>query len=202
MNGFTAALLCAIAFAATAGGEFVREGVRKPYSIRQVLYSNSLRPDELDDFARPARSAMILTRSRWPDLSQRPATRRCQVYRFQCSVCHTYEGANGLLDLTRTWTLEQKRLNIAHCNAPRRSCLPSREPGELEALVQVLSWRRAGMPREWPSSHDPATLEKIQGWLDEVGTRPGRELTTQGGMPAANDSMASQARVMPKERRR
>ena len=40
-------LLCAIALAATAGGEFVGEGVRKPYSIRQVLYSNSLRPDEL-----------------------------------------------------------------------------------------------------------------------------------------------------------
>ena len=48
INGFTAALLCAIAFAATAGGEFVREGVRKPYSIRQVLYSNSLRQDELE----------------------------------------------------------------------------------------------------------------------------------------------------------
>jgi cytochrome bd ubiquinol oxidase subunit I len=47
MSGFAAALLCAIAFAATAGGEFVRAGVRKPYSIRQVLDSNSLRPDEL-----------------------------------------------------------------------------------------------------------------------------------------------------------
>jgi cytochrome bd ubiquinol oxidase subunit I len=41
INGFTAALLCAIAFAATAGGEFVREGVRKPYSIRQILYSKT-----------------------------------------------------------------------------------------------------------------------------------------------------------------
>jgi cytochrome bd ubiquinol oxidase subunit I len=39
MNGFTAALLCVIAFAATAGGEFIREGFRKPYSIREVLYS-------------------------------------------------------------------------------------------------------------------------------------------------------------------
>ncbi len=35
------------------------------------------------------------------------------VYRFQCSVCHTYDGANGLLELTGTWTLDQKRLNIA-----------------------------------------------------------------------------------------
>ena len=44
INGFTAALLCAIAFAATAGGEFVREGVRKPYSIRQFLDSNLFAP--------------------------------------------------------------------------------------------------------------------------------------------------------------
>jgi cytochrome bd ubiquinol oxidase subunit I len=48
INGFTAPLLCALAFAATAGGEFVREAVQKPYSIRQIVYSNPLRQDELD----------------------------------------------------------------------------------------------------------------------------------------------------------
>jgi cytochrome d ubiquinol oxidase subunit I len=47
INGFAAAFLCALAFAATAGGEFVREGVGKPYSIRQVLYSDLLHQDEL-----------------------------------------------------------------------------------------------------------------------------------------------------------
>ncbi len=56
---------------------------------------------------------------------------------------------------------------------------------ELEALVQLLSWRRAGMPRDWPASNDPATLAKIQAWLDEVGTRPGAELTGQGASPCS-----------------
>jgi cytochrome d ubiquinol oxidase subunit I len=48
INGFTAAILFALAFTATAGGEFVREGVGKPYSIRQVLECNLLRRDELE----------------------------------------------------------------------------------------------------------------------------------------------------------
>jgi cytochrome d ubiquinol oxidase subunit I len=46
INGITAAILFALAFTATAGGEFVREGVGKPYSIRQVLDCNLLRQDE------------------------------------------------------------------------------------------------------------------------------------------------------------
>jgi cytochrome d ubiquinol oxidase subunit I len=53
LNGLAAALLCAIAFVATAGGEFVRERVGKPYSIRQILYSNSLGEDELEQLRAP-----------------------------------------------------------------------------------------------------------------------------------------------------
>ena len=118
INGFTAALLCAIALAATAGGEFVREGVRKPYSIRQVLYSNSIRQDEIErlrkvgsvtDDPYPLRDGLT-----YPNDQLKTGAR---VFRFQCSVCHTYDGANGLLELTGTWTLDQKRMNIARIAA-------------------------------------------------------------------------------------
>ena len=51
INVATSLLLLALAFGATAGGEFVREGARKPYTVRQVLYSNSITPDELAYFA-------------------------------------------------------------------------------------------------------------------------------------------------------
>jgi len=47
VNGATAVVLCLIAFAATAGGEFVREEVRKPYTLRELLYSNSIRPEQV-----------------------------------------------------------------------------------------------------------------------------------------------------------
>ena len=47
INGATATLLLVLAFGATAAGEFVREGARKPYTVRGVLYSTSIRPEEV-----------------------------------------------------------------------------------------------------------------------------------------------------------
>src|SRR5262245_38699876 len=47
VNAATATLLLALAFGATAAGEFVREGARKPYTVRGVLYSTSIRPAEV-----------------------------------------------------------------------------------------------------------------------------------------------------------
>jgi cytochrome d ubiquinol oxidase subunit I len=177
INGFTAALLCALAFAATAGGEFVREGVRKPYSIYQVLYSNSLRPDELARL----RVEGAVAGDPYPlrDGLRYPTTQLetgAKVHRALCSVCHTYSGANGLLRLTASWTDEQKRLNIAQLQRTKPFMPPfAGTASELEALVQLLNWRSAGMPAKWPVSDDPATLERIKGWLEQVGTTPGIE---------------------------
>lgn len=46
LNGTTELLLIVLALAATAGGEFVREGIRKPYTVRNMLYSNSVTETE------------------------------------------------------------------------------------------------------------------------------------------------------------
>ena len=145
INGFTAALLCAIALAATAGGEIVREGVR-PYSMHQVLYANSLRQAELErlrktgsvhDDPYPLRDGL-----NYPNDQLRDGAR---VYRFQCSVCHAYQGASGLLDLTDGWSLEQKRLNIAQLQRTKAFMPPfAGTVTEVEALVQVLTWRARG----------------------------------------------------------
>jgi cytochrome d ubiquinol oxidase subunit I len=178
INGVTAALLCALAFAATAGGEIVREGVREPYSIHQVLYSNSLRQDELARL----RVSGAVAGDRYPlrdglRYPNRQLETGAKVYRAVCSVCHTYSGANGLLELTATWTDEQKRHNLAELQRTKPFMPPfAGTAGDVEALVQLLDWRSAGMPAEWPVSDDPATLERIKGWLDQVGTKPGIEL--------------------------
>jgi cytochrome d ubiquinol oxidase subunit I len=178
INGFTAALLGVLALAATAGGEFVREGVRKPYSIRYVLYSNSLRQDELASL----RSAGSVAGDPYPlrDAPRYPNDQLklgAKVFRFQCSVCHTRDGANGLLDLTGTWTLDQKRLNVAQLQRTKPFMPPfAGTAAELEALVQLLTWWHAGTPPSWTDSADPVTTGRIQAWLDEVGTTPGIEL--------------------------
>ena len=204
INGFTSTLLCVIAFAATAGGEIVREQFRKPYSIRQVLYSNSLRQDELDrlrtvgsvaDDPYPLRDGLLYPN----DQLQTGA----KVFRFQCSVCHTYDGANGLLALTGTWTLDQKRHNIAQLQRTKPFMPPfAGPPRELEALVQLLGWRHAGKPSEWPVGDDPATFKKIQAWLDQVSDRPGVGLTGQGGAKAAAHQEVRDPDESLKEQRR
>jgi len=174
----TAALLLVLALGATAGGEFVREGVRKPFSVRQTLYSNSIRPEQVarlrergsvTDDPYPLRDA-----ERYPNDQLRLGAR---VYRLQCSVCHTLSGTNGLRHLTETWTLEQMRMNVAKLQWTKPFMPPfAGNARELEALVQRLAWLAAGEPAAWPESDLAALRPRLEAWLAEAGTeraRPG-----------------------------
>jgi len=49
ISGFATALFCVLAFAATAGGEWVCDLIREPSSIDHALSSNSLSPDVLGE---------------------------------------------------------------------------------------------------------------------------------------------------------
>jgi cytochrome bd-type quinol oxidase subunit 1 len=181
INGATATLLCALAFAATAGGEFVREGARKPYSARMTLYSNSITPEE----AAMLRKTGSVTLDPYP-LRNAEAYANDQlqlgakVFRFQCNICHTIDGVNGLVHLAGTWTTDQKRMNIANLQHTKPFMPPfCGNAPELESLVQMIEWELAERPREWAMSSDLATLDNINKWLDEAGTQPGI-----GGVPA------------------
>ncbi len=176
VNVATASLLCALAFAATGGGEFIREGSRKPYSIRQTLYSNSIDPASVAHL----RSVGSVTLDPYPlrnaDAFPNDQLRLgAKVFRFQCSVCHTIDGVNGLVDLTGTWTLDQRRMNIAKLQHTKPFMPPfSGNAEELEALVQMLAWESAGRPRGWTVSAATDTTARIQAWLDEAGVNPVR----------------------------
>jgi cytochrome bd ubiquinol oxidase subunit I len=195
--------LCALAFAAALGGEFVHEGVRKPDSLGQALYVHSLRQDDLDRLRTvgsvaedpyPLQDGLRYANDQLPT--------GAKVFRFQCSVCHTYDGANGLLELTGTWTVDQKRHDIAQLQRTKPFMPPfAGTCQELEALVQVLGWRRAGKPSDWPVSDDPATLKEIQAWLDEVGTTPGIELMRGGEASGTSRRTARIPVATPRERR-
>ena len=179
INGATATLLVALALAATAGGEFVREGVRKPYTVRQTLYSNSLTQKEVERL----RAHGCVTDDPYPlqHAGRFPIDQTrlgMKVYRFQCSVCHTIDGANALTHLTGSWSVGQKRMNIAKLQHTKPFMPPfSGNAEELEALVQFLNWTTAGSPPTWPNSTDPAVLRQNQTWLDEAGTAPGANQT-------------------------
>lgn len=169
INGATATLLLALAFAATGGGEFVREGVRKPFSVREELYSTSVRPVEVAELRRVG----CVTHDPYPlrDDAAYPTPQLklgAKVFRFLCSVCHTMEGANALVHLAGDWTPRQKRMNIAQLQRTKTFMPPfAGTPEELEALVRLIEWTAAGRPAEWPTT---TAGPEIRDWLDEVGT--------------------------------
>ena len=173
INGATALLLLVLAFGATAGGEFVREGSRKPFSIRYVLYSNAILPEDVPRM----REVGCLTNDPYPlrnaEEVPTPLLRTgALVFRRQCSICHTLEGTNAVAHLTGTWDLDQMRMNLAKLQHTKPFMPPfAGTARELEAMVQFIRWNSAGRPGQWEhQTDDEKTLSQIQTWLDEAGT--------------------------------
>jgi cytochrome bd ubiquinol oxidase subunit I len=200
INGATATLLLALAFGATAAGEFVREGARKPYTVRGILYSNAITPDEVAHL----RVTGATTNDPYPlrDASRYPTpqlARGARVHRVLCDSCHTMHGANGLVDLTRTWTDDQMRAHIAKLQRTKGFMPPFAGNAEdVEAIVQLLKWERGDAPRRvWAESADPATLTEINAWLDEAGTTqapPSAAPPSAAPPPAAPPTPSSERR--------
>ncbi len=171
INAATALLLLALAFGATAAGEFVREGARKPYTVRGVLYSTSITPAEVAGLR--ARGAVVDDPYPLRDQHRYPndqLVRGAKVFRSLCDACHTMAGANGVQHLVATWTDDQLRLNIAKLQRTKGFMPPFAGNAEdVEAIVQLLKWERARAPAIWPMTTPPA---QVQTWLDEAGIHP------------------------------
>ena len=170
INGATATLLLALAFGATAAGEFVREGARKPYTIRGALYSNSIEPGEIARLRERGATAddpyPLRDAARYPTAQLR---RGARVERVLCDACHTMRGGNALVELTRTWTDDQLRLNIAKLQRTKGFMPPfAGNADDVEALVQLVRWEVAGAPAAWPETTTPPEIAR---WLDEAGAR-------------------------------
>lgn len=173
INGATATLLLLLAFGATAGGEFVREGSRKPYSIRHVLYSSGILPDEVAALRSTGSAANdpypIIHESELPNDT---VTLGAKVFRRQCAVCHTMEGSNAVAELTRSWDIEQMQMNIAKLQHTKPFMPPfAGTAEELDALVRYIRWIQEDRPSEFPDDYRPETLRQIAKWLDEAGTQ-------------------------------
>jgi cytochrome bd ubiquinol oxidase subunit I len=178
VNAATALLLLALAFGATAAGEFVREGARKPYTVRGILYSTSIKPAEVAELRKTGATAAdpypLRDAARYPTEQLR---RGAKVFRVLCDACHTMSGANGVEHLTATWTDDQLRLNIAKLQKTKGFMPPFAGNAEdVEALVQLIKWERDDAPRTpkaalEASGAGDATLAQIARWLDEAGTQ-------------------------------
>jgi mono/diheme cytochrome c family protein len=171
INGATATLLLALAFGATAAGEFVREGARKPYTVRGVLYSTSIRPDEVAALRATGATANdpYALHSSYPT---EQLARGARTFRMLCDACHTLRGANALVELTRTWTDDQLRLNLAKLQRTKGFMPPfAGNADDVESLVQLLRWEHKGRAASFAPTSSPEALAQIARWLDEAGTQ-------------------------------
>jgi cytochrome bd-type quinol oxidase subunit 1 len=103
INLETALLMAAIAIVATASMEFVREGIRKPYVIMNVMYSSGVMVSEIPKIQQEG----ILAQTQWitPDTVRyrgRVAIGEA-VYRAECLRCHEVEGYNAMVPLIANW---------------------------------------------------------------------------------------------------
>jgi cytochrome bd-type quinol oxidase subunit 1 len=103
INLETAVLMAMIAMLATGSMEFVREGIRKPYVLNEIMYSNGILVSEVPQLNQDG----VLKHSAWiqPDTVHfRGETAIGEaVYRAECLRCHEIDGYNAIKPLIRHW---------------------------------------------------------------------------------------------------
>ncbi|MDW7968518.1 MAG: cytochrome ubiquinol oxidase subunit I [Thermoanaerobaculum sp.] len=85
-----AAVSLALAFAFFGGYERLREGARKPFIIRDYMFSNGILVSEIAQLNEQG----ILSKAKWLMVGQAddPLSKGRAVFRAQCAMCHTENG--------------------------------------------------------------------------------------------------------------
>lgn len=142
-------------------GEFVREGMRKPYIIEKYLYSNSIYPAIVDDVSRNG----YLSKAKWvkfylskiiPDLYTKDGKVSADkiekisesekyligesIFHYQCGACHTTSGYNGLLERVKGIDREMLHDMIRYLGEISNAMPPfAGQDWEIDALTEYLT---------------------------------------------------------------
>ncbi len=118
-----AGVLLLLAIVTTCSTEFVREGIRKPYIIQPVIYSNGIRKKDLNEWQKQVKlnKSVLLVNSLYPYTPKHKEAgqwllpdklnyynmtrveRGKYIFQSQCSNCHTINGFNALKHAVRGW---------------------------------------------------------------------------------------------------
>ncbi|HNY10678.1 MAG TPA: cytochrome c, partial [Candidatus Wallbacteria bacterium] len=132
-----------IIFAGTfmATFELVREGVRKPYTLYERLYSNSI---YVDGHGKPEMDASgFLKNLKWcPVKEVTPANKieaGREIFRYQCQACHAIDGYNAVRPLVKYWSEDLIKQNLMKMNELKKFMPPFFGSGlERDALAAYL----------------------------------------------------------------
>jgi len=137
-----AVLFLLVGLAVTASAEWVREAVRKPFIVYGVMYSNGIRPGQVDELSRDG----LLPRARWVTVHEVTGSNTleagAEIFRIQCASCHTTNGYNAIRPLIAGWRKSYIADQLRHLN-------------ELKGIMPPF----AGTDRErWALAHYLASL--------------------------------------------
>ncbi len=155
-----AILFLALGMAAFTAGEYIREAVRKPYVVYNVVMSNGIYPGEtgslrqtgyleggtwtkayvahaypqaIDAGGRIDERALL----RLPEADRRALGRI--LFQYHCNSCHSVAGYSGVRELTRGWTLQMLRDLAGHPEQVRYFMPPwAGTPEEASLLADFL----------------------------------------------------------------
>jgi cytochrome bd-type quinol oxidase subunit 1 len=110
-----AGVILALALLTTGGAEWVREGIRKPFIIYDYMYSNGVFADQ------PKFVEGVMSNARWSlygSVKAAPSILAAgdDLFRLQCSSCHTVSGYNGVKSLVKGWNQEFAASQIDRLN--------------------------------------------------------------------------------------
>lgn len=116
INLETSLLLLLIAAAGVGTGEFLREGMRRPYLLYDYMYSNGVRVSEAGALA----ESSVLKRAPWvapADWDQHSLEQIGEwTFEAQCMSCHTKDGALELGPWVKNWPRELIEYNLRYLN--------------------------------------------------------------------------------------
>jgi mono/diheme cytochrome c family protein len=146
-----ALVVAIVALGAMGSFEFVREGIRKPYTIANYLYDNSVyakamprdggfNVDQIDQQG-------VLNTAKWIDVRKLdPADQVAvghEIFRVECQSCHTTNAYRGLKKLItfRHWDQNEIQLMLGRLNLMHNGVMPpfSGTDDERAALAAYLS---------------------------------------------------------------
>ncbi len=98
-----ALLVMALVFLTTGMTEWVREAIRKPFVIYGYMFSNAVRPEQVNELKKKGALSSAkwskvprATHDNWREAGQ-------EIFTLQCASCHTIEGYNGIKPLIYGW---------------------------------------------------------------------------------------------------
>jgi cytochrome c553 len=133
-----ALMLFTMGFLVTGTGEWVREGVRKPYIIGNYMYANSIRIEDV----RRLNQEGVLANARWARVSAVTADNEKEagqeVFRLICSSCHTVVGYNAVQPLVQGWDETYIDYQLQHLN--ELTDIMPRFVGTAEERMALAKW--------------------------------------------------------------